>query len=101
MITGRKIKALSKKGWKFRIRWMSAQGLCHYQKEELSLNPMKSLASILIHEAFHALHPKMSHPRVYMMEDLERFTITKKRAEGIVKAFSPKLYKAIKALEER
>jgi hypothetical protein len=97
MITDRTLLTLRRKGWTFHMVWGDGfQGRCVWGKKTLEVNVWMVLASVIIHEAIHATNPSFPEEIVLALENIERGKLTRKRAEGIVRVFSPELYHFLK-----
>lgn len=97
MITKKTLRNLKREGRKLRVKWMkNYQGYCRKRKKDICVNLLMVVASVIIHEATHAVHLKWKEGRVQRTEDKERGKLTLKRAKGIVKAFCPDIYEAIR-----
>lgn len=96
------MRKLKREGWVYRIHWHAGwQGYCEPEEKRISLNVLKIIASVVIHENCHAVDGNMSENEVLMYEEARRLVMTRTEAEAIVREFNPELFIAIANLTRR
>lgn len=93
------IRRAKKAKWNYLVRWSDEwQGVCNYSKESVTINPLKSIVSVIIHENLHMAHPKWTEKHVLRAEEARRRSLTEAEAWAILKEAFPKLYKPLRRL---
>mgnify|MGYP001600426261 CR=1 FL=1 len=91
------IRKMCKAGWKHEVVWHPEwTGRCKYKTKTVSINVLRAIATVIIHEHIHTQHPKWSEKQVLRAETARREVLTKAGAIALIKGACPKLYRKLK-----
>jgi len=90
------IKTLRNEGWQMKTKHINkCFGTCNYFKEIITINPLMSLVTTIVHELIHAEKPQFNEETVRTLEKVRRRVLTRQTQEDILYHYNRELFRAV------